>query len=72
MYFNKTECQIKDCFYEESQEHLLSSCIKLTNLVNHKNLAVNYKDIYSKSIKKQIKVTKMFAKLLETRSEILK
>ena len=72
MYFNKIECQIKNCLYDESQEHLLSSCITLTNLANHKNLNVNYKNIYSKSIDKQIQVTKMYSKLLEIRSEILK
>ena len=51
---------------------ILSECIKLTNLLNNKNLAVSYKDIYSKSIKKQIEATKMFSKLLDARSEILK
>ena len=70
-YFNKIECQVKNCVYEETQEHLLSNCSTLTNLLNRKNLAVNYRDIYSKSLRKQIQVTKIYSRLLEIRSEIL-
>ena len=70
-YFNKLDCSLKDCYFEENQEHLFSSCQILQNKLRVKDKTVSYKDIFSRSTKKQNKVTKIFSKLLDIRTDLL-
>ena len=70
-YANNIKCSIKDCIFEESQEHIFSSCQKLLqNLQNDNNTAVDYEDIYC-STKNQYKATIHFIKLMEQRAKLL-
>ena len=67
LYNNRTMCEMPNCYFDDSQEHLLISCEQFKNLAKRGK----YVDIFSNSTKKQSQVTKMYAEILEARSEIL-
>ena len=66
-YFNRIMCEMPNCYFDDSQEHLLISCETLKD----KTFAGKYIDIFSKSTKKQSDITKKYAEILEARREIL-
>ena len=62
---------MKKCLSNETQEHLYSDCGILNNSLKQKDPIEPYRGIFSKSVKKQRKVTKRFVNLLEVRSDIM-
>ena len=70
-HFNNIVCRMQNCLLNETQEHIYSDCVTLNKSVNQKDIIVPYKDIFSKSVKKQSEVTKRFVNLLKARSEIM-
>ena len=66
-YFNRIMCQMPNCYFDDSQEHLLISC----EIFKDKTFDGKYIDIFSKSTKKQSLITKKYAEILEARREIL-
>ena len=71
MYKNSLECSIDGCDFQESQEHLMTTCQPLlNNLSDNINDNIKYEDLFG-STRKQIKVTQLFSKLLEIRYDIL-
>ena len=62
---------MQNCLSSETQEHLYSDCVILNNSVKQKDLIVPYRDIFSKSVKKQNEVTKRFVNILKERRAIM-
>ena len=71
-YSNNLVCQIDGCYFEENQEHLLSSCKTIITKLKHKGPASTHEDIFSRNLEKQKNVAKIYIKLLKIRTEILK
>ena len=71
MYNNEVQCIL--CGEEETTEHILN-CIKLIEncpTLYHNNV-VHYQDMYSEDLVKQIRVTKLYEKVLIVREELLR
>ena len=71
MYNNDVRCLL--CGEEETTEHLLN-CIKIIDkcpALYHDNV-VQFQDIYSEDLTKQIRVTKLYEKVLEVREELVR
>ena len=70
MYNNDVKCLL--CGEEETTEHILN-CLKLIDncpSLYHDNV-VQFQDIYSEDLEKQIRVTKLYEKVLIVREELL-
>ena len=68
-YSNNIVCSIDGCHFEESQEHLMTTCQPVLSHLKNKNLNIKYKDIFS-STRKQNEATKFFSKLLDIRAKV--
>ena len=68
----KLKCSLKNCNELETQEHLMH-CNEILNIFNEKYdmTGIKYKDIFSKQIKKQRNVTKLYKILIDIRSKLL-
>ena len=69
---DKLKCSMKNCNELETQEHLIQ-CIPILTVLNEKydKSGIRYDDIYSKHIKKQRSVTKLYKILIELRTKLL-
>ena len=54
-------------YYEDTQEH----CLSCEKLAANKHSTLSYNDIYSSLIGKQVRITKLFAAILEERRQML-
>ena len=48
-YSNNLKCSISECTFDESQEHIFSSCQSLLNLFDNSKNDPKYEDIFSSS-----------------------
>ena len=75
MYKINMQCTLcEDNSEEESEAHLLK-CTKILNKLDGNNediLNASYEQIFSQNIDEQIKVTKVFSKILKVRNILLK
>ena len=68
------KCSLNGCSQIEEQSHILE-CIPIWQKFNEKYKlmqAANYSDIFSKNIKKQKRITKLYTILLDIRENLLK
>ena len=71
MYDNDIKCLW--CLEDETTEHLLS-CAKLIDKCNalYKDNVVQFQDIFSDELVKQVRVTKLYEQVLQAREELMK
>ena len=68
----KLKCSLKKCNELETQEHLMQ-CKEILNIFNQKYdmTGIRYRDMFSKQLKKQRNLTKLYKILLDIRSKLL-
>ena len=71
MYDNDVKCLW--CLEDETTEHLLT-CVKLIDKCTalYQDNVVQFQDIYSDDLEKQVRVTKLYEQVLKAREELVK